>query len=117
MWRYRHTLFFSGVIFFLTFPFGGLAAAVTVIAHRGDSGHFPENTLAAFESAIRKKSDLVELDSHLTKDGVPAVIHDSTLDKTTNADEIAGVTDIKVADKTWEEIKALDAGGWKSPAF
>ena len=88
-----------------------------VIAHRGDSNENPENTLTAFKSAIEKKADLVELDSRQTKDGVLVVLHDDTLDRTTNADEIIGSTDIKVADLTWEQVRGFDAGKWKGGQF
>jgi glycerophosphoryl diester phosphodiesterase len=105
---------------FSALVFGLCAApvcAVTVIAHRGDSAHFPENTHSAFQSAVEKKADLVELDAHATQDGVLVVIHDSTLDRTTYVDEISGVTDLQVADQNWDWIKSLDAGSWKSPDF
>lgn len=55
-----------------------------VIAHRGSSGHEPENTLRAFELAIRQGAAMIELDLHLTRDNRVVVIHDPTLDHTTN---------------------------------
>ena len=55
-----------------------------VIAHRGASGYAPENTLAAFELAVRQGADAFELDVRLTADGVPVVIHDPSLDRTTD---------------------------------
>jgi glycerophosphoryl diester phosphodiesterase len=54
-----------------------------VIAHRGASGSAPENTLAAFDLAVRQGADAIELDVRLTSDGVPVVLHDATLDRTT----------------------------------
>jgi glycerophosphoryl diester phosphodiesterase len=57
---------------------------VKVIAHRGASGHAPENTLAAFRKAIELGANYIELDVHLSKDGDVVVIHDATLDRTTN---------------------------------
>jgi glycerophosphoryl diester phosphodiesterase len=55
-----------------------------IIAHRGASGSAPENTLAAFELAVRQAADAFELDVRLTSDGVPVVLHDATLDRTTD---------------------------------
>ena len=59
-------------------------AARPVIAHRGSSAEAPENTLPAFEAAVRRGADAVELDVRLTADGAPVVIHDETLDRTTD---------------------------------
>lgn len=55
-----------------------------IIAHRGASGHAPENTMAAFELALEQGADAIELDVRLTADGVPVVLHDPTLDRTTS---------------------------------
>ena len=55
-----------------------------IIAHRGASGEFPENTLLAFEQALLQGADAVELDVRVTADGIPVVIHDGTVDRTTN---------------------------------
>jgi len=55
-----------------------------IIAHRGDSANAPENTMAAFRLALEKGADGIELDVMLSADGVPVVIHDSTVDRTTN---------------------------------
>ncbi|WP_369056141.1 glycerophosphodiester phosphodiesterase [Kineococcus terrestris] len=81
-----------------------------VVAHRGASATAPENTLAAFESALWAGADLLELDVQLTADGVPVVLHDATLDRTTDG---TGA----VADTPWHRLERLDAGGWFSPAF
>lgn len=59
-------------------------SARPVIAHRGASGSAPENTLPAFELAVRQGADAFELDVRLTRDGVPVVLHDSTLDRTSD---------------------------------
>lgn len=91
--------------------------AIKVIAHRGDSSCFPENTLSAFRSGISKGADLIELDSHITKDGVLITIHDGKLDRTTNAAKIFGRTDVLISQTTWEQIKPLDAGSWKDTRF
>jgi glycerophosphoryl diester phosphodiesterase len=74
-----------------------------VIAHRGFSGKYPENTLLAFEKAAALPIDAIELDVHSTRDGRIVVIHDENLERTTN--KIG-----RVFDYTWEEIKKLDAG-------
>lgn len=55
-----------------------------IIAHRGSSGHYPENTLLAFEHALLEKADGIELDVHLTKDRKLVVIHDETINRTSN---------------------------------
>ena len=82
-----------------------------LIAHRGWSGKAPENTLGAIKLALEEpKIASIEIDVHLTKDGVPVVIHDHKVDRTTN-----GLGYVK--DKTIEEIKALDAGSCFDPAF
>ncbi|MGQ0535602.1 MAG: glycerophosphodiester phosphodiesterase [Methanobacteriota archaeon] len=77
------------------------------IAHRGASGHAPENTLSAFRLAAKMGADAIELDVHLSKDGVPVVIHDGTLERTTTG---AGL----VKDRTVAELQKLEAGSWFS---
>lgn len=81
-----------------------------VIAHRGNSVVYPENTLPAIESAFEVGADVVEIDVRLTRDGVPVVFHSETLERTTNGRG-------RVLDHTLKEIKALDAGGWKHSRF
>ncbi|MGD9647875.1 MAG: glycerophosphodiester phosphodiesterase [Pirellulales bacterium] len=90
---------------------------VLVIAHRGASADAPENTLPAFQTALDANSDLVELDYVHTADGVPLVIHDDTLDRTTNAVEVYGGRDITVVSKPLAELLKLDAGRWFDPRF
>lgn len=80
-----------------------------VIAHRGFSGRYPENTLIAIEEAVRY-AQMVEIDIQLSKDNIPIVFHDSNLKRTTN-----GIG--KVKEKTLNEIKQLDAGLWFSENF
>ena len=80
------------------------------IAHRGASGHCPENTRAAFLRAIELGADMIELDCQMTRDGAVVVIHDETLDRTTTGRG-------RVRDHTLKEIKALDAGSWFSRKF
>jgi glycerophosphoryl diester phosphodiesterase len=74
-----------------------------VIAHRGDSAHRPENTLASFASGLEVGAAFAELDVHLTRDGEVVVIHDATLDRTTNG---RGA----VRDLTLAEIRRFSAG-------
>lgn len=81
-----------------------------VIAHRGFSGEFPENTRIAFQKAIEVGSDMIELDIRFSKDGRLVVMHDATLERTTNGEG-------KVADYTLKELKELDAGSKFSPRF
>lgn len=90
---------------------------VLVIAHRGDSAAFPENTLPAFESAAKLSADLVELDYHHSSDGAPIVIHDKDLDRTTDALARFGKKGVLVADKSAAELQSLDAGRWFHPRF
>jgi glycerophosphoryl diester phosphodiesterase len=81
-----------------------------VIAHRGASGTCPENTLAAFRRAEALGADMVELDVQLTRDGEVVVMHDWTLERTTDG---AG----PVRERTLAEIGRLDAGAWFDPMF
>jgi glycerophosphoryl diester phosphodiesterase len=85
-----------------------------VVAHRGNSSAAPENTLSAFRSALKLGVDAVELDYHHSADGVPVVIHDDTLDRTTNAVSQWKRKNVKVADCTSAELKSLDWGKWFS---
>src|SRR5437868_2438851 len=77
--------------------------APLIIAHRGASAYEPENTLRAFELAIQQGAQMIELDLHSTADGQVVVIHDPTLDHTTN---LRG----RVDQLTLEQIKRADAG-------
>ena len=81
-----------------------------VLAHRGDLAHAPENTLPSFQQAIQKGADGVELDAKLTVDGHVIVIHDPTLERTTNGKG-------RVASFTLEDVRKLDAGSWFSEKF
>src|SRR4051812_11746621 len=88
-----------------------------VIAHRGDSIHAPENTLPAFESAVKLKADLVELDYYHSKEGVPVVIHDNFLDRTTDAEAVFGKAKMLVEETPLADLQKLDAGVWFDPKF
>jgi len=74
-----------------------------VVAHRGASAQAPENTMEAFRLGVEAGADAIELDVHLTSDGQLAVIHDDTLDRTTDRTG-------PVAERTMEEIREADAG-------
>lgn len=83
---------------------------VEIIAHRGFSARAPENTLASLEAAVAVGADAIEFDLHVSSDGVPVVIHDPKLRRTTDGSG-------RVADKTWAELEKLDAGSWFSADF
>ncbi len=89
---------------------GGEIQEVEIVAHRGFSGIAPENTLAALRAAIEIGADRVEFDVHLTGDGVPVLLHDKKLDRTTNGKGL-------VVEQTLGEIRKLDAGSWFDPRF
>src|SRR3954469_2146184 len=72
---------------------------VLIIAHRGNSSVAPENTLPAFQSALDAKADLVELDYYHSSDGVLIVMHDKTLDRTTNSEQVLGKPKLPVAEQ------------------
>jgi glycerophosphoryl diester phosphodiesterase len=99
-----------------------------LIAHRGASGYAPEHTLEAYRLALTQGADFVEQDLAVTKDGVLVCIHDLTLERTTNVEEVfpdRAVTDPAggpnkrwlVGDFTLAEIKRLDAGSWFGATF
>lgn len=83
-----------------------------VIAHRGVSIEAPENTLSAFAKAISIGADAIEMDVHLTADGVPIIIHDGILGRTTDGAFLKKTTEV-----TLKEIKSLDAGIWFDVKF
>ncbi|MFG2559603.1 glycerophosphodiester phosphodiesterase [Streptomyces sp. NPDC048496] len=92
---------------------GAPAAAPVVFAHRGASAYAPENTLAAVDRADRLGFDWVENDVQLTRDGVPVVIHDTGLKRTTDvANVFPDRAPWAVKDFTAAEIARLDAGSW-----
>jgi glycerophosphoryl diester phosphodiesterase len=83
---------------------------LSIFAHRGASGTHPENTMAAFEAAVRLGADGIELDVQMTKDGEIVIIHDETVNRTTSGKGW-------IEQMTYEEVAALDAGSWFSPRF
>lgn len=74
-----------------------------MFAHRGGAGLVPENTLAAFQNGLALGADGIECDVHLSRDGVPVVVHDPTLERTTDATG-------PVCERTADELARLDAG-------
>ncbi|RNA66254.1 glycerophosphodiester phosphodiesterase [Alteribacter keqinensis] len=78
---------------------------VKVIAHRGASGHAPEQTMPALNKAVKMESDWLELDIQMTADGELVAFHDDEVDRTTDKEG-------EVGDYTLEELKELDAGSW-----
>ncbi len=83
---------------------------VDTVAHRGAAGYAPENTLAAFDKAVEMKSDYIEIDVQQSKDGELVIIHDTTVDRTTDGSG-------KVGDLTFEQLRTLDAGSWMGKQF
>ncbi len=80
------------------------------IGHRGAAGYCPENTFVSFRQALQLGVDFLEVDIQMTKDGELVIIHDATVNRTTNGKG-------KVKDLTLKEIQALDAGSWFHPKF
>jgi glycerophosphoryl diester phosphodiesterase len=83
---------------------------VAIIAHRGASGHAPEHTFAAYDRAVAMGADYLEQDLHVTADGHLVVLHDDTLDRTTDGSG-------RVEEHTLADVRALDAGAWFAPEF
>ena len=83
---------------------------INIIAHRGFSSHYPENTLLSFEKAYLLGAKIIEFDITLTEDKEIILIHDDTLNRTTNGEG-------KVNKTKFSDIKKLDASSWKNPNF
>ena len=86
----------------MSHPFFDLDRPI-VIGHRGSAGDRPENTLLSFETALDQGAQILESDIHLSRDGVPILLHDPGLDRTTDGHG-------KASKKTWAELEAFDAG-------
>jgi glycerophosphoryl diester phosphodiesterase len=80
------------------------------LAHRGQRATYPEQTLEAYEAAIRLGADGIETDVQRTRDGRLAMMHDLTLDRTTSGHG-------PIAAEDWDAVRALDAGSWFDPRF
>jgi glycerophosphoryl diester phosphodiesterase len=83
-----------------------------IIAHRGESGKAPENTLNAIQRAVQLHVDWVEVDVHLSKEGIPVILHDDSLERITK-----GCSAELVHHLTLDEIKSYEVGSWFNPAF
>lgn len=82
-----------------------------LLAHRGFSGEYPENSPLAFQMAAEKtEADGIESDVHITKDGCLVIFHDASVDRTSNGTGL-------IRDHTYGELLELDIGAWRSPAF
>lgn len=81
-----------------------------IIAHRGASFYRPENTLASFQLAYEQGTDGIETDIHLSKDNVPVLIHDETINRVTNQKG-------SISQFTYQELSTLDVGSWFSPLY
>lgn len=105
----------------------GAAAAKTLVAHRGASAYAPEHTLASYRLALQQRADYVEQDLAVTRDLVLICLHDESLERTTNVEELfpdRAVVDPATGRKQWlavdfslAEIKRLDAGSWFDARF
>ncbi|RED66367.1 glycerophosphodiester phosphodiesterase family protein [Cohnella lupini] len=87
-----------------------LGSAVIVAGHRGYKSEYPENTILAFEKALELGVDMIEFDLRLSKDGFVVIIHDETVNRTTNGTG-------EVSSFSLAELKQLDAGGWFNERF
>jgi len=126
--RRRHDL--AALALLAAVVFGGLVINAqyqrkTLVAHRGASAYAPEHTLAAYKLALEQGADFVEQDLQITKDGILVCLHDLTLERTTNVEEIFperhrvenGTRTWPVSDFTTAEIAQLDAGLWFDAKF
>ena len=96
----------------------GPSADVDVVAHRGSSGAAPENTIAAVRLAIEQRAEVMENDIQRTADGELVIMHDTTLGRTTDVEQVfPDRAPWNVRDFTLAEIKQLDAGSWFAPEF
>ncbi len=91
---------------------------VANVAHRGASRAAPENTVASVVRAVADRADIVELDVRLTGDGVPVLLHDASLARTTDVEtQFPDRAPWLVGDFSLEEVRRLDAGTWKSGTY
>jgi glycerophosphoryl diester phosphodiesterase len=88
-----------------------------IVAHRGLPKSFPENTLPSFRAALEHRPDVVECDYRHSADGIPVVIHDDKLDRTTDAEAVLGQREMLIGAVNWDDLRRLDAGTWFNPKF
>jgi glycerophosphoryl diester phosphodiesterase len=103
----------NAALVYATNMFGALRAPgepAFIAGHRGDRAHFPENTLPALQAVLESDFDFVETDVQLSSDGVPVIMHDESVERTTNGTGL--VTELTLA-----QLKSLDAGAWYSKDF
>src|SRR5437016_10529137 len=106
----RRTIYFLLVVAWFCLPAQAQTRRVVAIAHRGEHLRNPENTIPAFEEAIRVGADFIEVDVRTTADGKLVLSHDGTVDRrTTSKGEISKMT--------FDEVRALDAGVKSGPEF
>ena len=94
-------------------PFITPLGTTMLSGHRSGGGIAPENTMMALKNCVESTAyqlDIFEFDIHLTADGVPVLIHDGTLDRTSDAAEVFGTEGVKVGEKTYEELRQLNMG-------
>ncbi len=118
-----------GLMMMMTITGSAQYSKKTLVAHRGASAYAPEHTLAAYKLAIEMGADYVEQDLAVTKDGVLICLHDASLERTTNVEQVFPDRAITMTiegetrrawvanDFTLAEIKTLDAGSWFDPKF
>lgn len=90
-----------------------ILAETDISAHRSGGGIAPEESLMAFKNCAENDSfsiDVFEFDLHITKDNVLVLLHDDTLDRTSNVEEVFGETDVRPETKTYEELRQLNIG-------
>ncbi|MGW7416420.1 glycerophosphodiester phosphodiesterase [Streptomyces sp. NPDC054863] len=108
----------AGVVQPAAGPVGTTSPSPAVIAHRGASGYAPENTLHAVDRADRLGVAWVENDVQRTKDGELVIVHDDSLARTTNVEQVfPGRAPWKIKDFTAAEVRRLDAGSWFGAAY
>ena len=91
-------------------PTTGERKQVENVAHRGATAYAPENTIAAFDLAVEMKADYIEIDLQRSKDGELVIIHDTTVDRTTDGTG-------RVGDLSLAQLRSLDAGSWMGEQF
>jgi glycerophosphoryl diester phosphodiesterase len=126
---FRRIVPFAAVLLIMSTTGSAQYSKKTLVAHRGASAYAPEHTLAAYKLAIEMGSDYVEQDLAVTKDGVLICLHDASLERTTNVEELFPDRAITISiegktrrawvanDFTLAEIKRLDAGSWFDKKF
>ncbi len=95
---------------FMNIPASPANKHVVITAHRGAGGYAPENTLAAIRKGLASGADRIEVDIHQSRDGQLFIMHDATVDRTTNGHGL-------LKNFTSDSLKKLDAGSWFSPEY